>query len=390
MATGAHPAVTGEAPAPEVDRLLLVPVLLLAAIGVVMVASASLPIADARGVAPFHYLARHLGYLMFGAALAWIAARQELSSLERLGPPALLAGFAILPLVFVPGLGHEVNGAARWIRVGPLQLQAVEPVKLLLIVFLAAYLARQQQALQTRFLPNLVPLIVAASMAGLLLLQPDFGSAVLIVAITGGMLWLGGARARFLLAPGLLALPVLGWAALSEGYRLRRLTAFLDPWADPFRDGFQLTQALIAVGRGEWLGVGLGASVQKLYYLPEAHNDFMVAVFAEEFGLLGLSLLIGLFALLVGRAFLLGMRLHAAGRAFAAHLMFGIALWIGLQALVSIGVNLGVLPTKGLTLPLISAGGSSLVVTLAAIGLLLAGGREARGLAAAAAGEGRR
>lgn len=383
-------AITRAVPTPGVDRLLLVPVLLLTAIGVVMVASASLPIADARGVGPFHFLARHVGFLLLGGALAWIAARQELSSLERLGPPALLSAFAILPLVFVPGLGHEVNGAARWIRLGPLQLQVVEPVKLLLIVFLAAYLAGQQQALQVRFLPSLVPLAVSALIAGLLLLQPDFGSAVLIVAIAGGMLWLAGARARFLLTPGLLALPVLAWAALSEGYRIRRLTSFLDPWADPFRDGFQLTQALIAVGRGEWLGVGLGGSVQKLYYLPEAHNDFMVAVFAEEFGLLGLTVLIGLFALLVGRAFLLGMRLCVAGRLFAAHVMFGVALWIALQTLVSIGVNLGVLPTKGLTLPLISAGGSSLVVTLAAVGLLLAGSREALAVARADGEEGRR
>lgn len=383
MAAVSVEIVADPAPAPEVDRLLLVPVLLLAAIGVVMVASASLPIADARGVGSFHFLLRHLGYLALGAALAAIAARHSLSALERFGSPALLAAFAMLPLVFVPGLGHEVNGAARWIRIGPLQMQVVEPVKLLLIVFLAAYLARHQQALQTRFLAALLPLLVASILSAMLLLQPDFGSAVLIAAIAGGMLWLGGARVRFLIAPALLALPVLAWAALSEGYRLRRLTSFLDPWSDPFRDGFQLTQALIAVGRGEWLGVGLGASVQKLYYLPEAHNDFMVAVFAEEFGLLGLAVLVGLFSLLVGRSFLLAMRLHAAGRSFAAHLMFGIALWIGLQALVSIGVNLGVLPTKGLTLPLISSGGSSLVVTLVAVGLLLAGSREA---AAATAG----
>ncbi|GIX32898.1 MAG: putative lipid II flippase FtsW [Lysobacterales bacterium] len=383
MAAVSVEVVADPGPAPEVDRLLLVPVLLLAAIGVVMVASASLPIAEARGVGSFHFLVRHLGYLALGAALAAIAVRHSLSSLERFGSPALLAAFAMLPLVFVPGLGHEVNGAARWIRIGPLQMQVVEPVKLLLIVFLAAYLARHQQALQTRFLAALLPLLVASILAAMLLLQPDFGSAVLIAAIAGGMLWLGGARVRFLIAPALLALPVLAWAALSEGYRLRRLTSFLDPWSDPFRDGFQLTQALIAVGRGEWLGVGLGASVQKLYYLPEAHNDFMVAVFAEEFGLLGLAVLIGLFSLLVGRSFVLAMRLHAAGRGFAAHLMFGIALWIGLQALVSIGVNLGVLPTKGLTLPLISSGGSSLVVTLIAVGLLLAGSREA---AAAAAG----
>lgn len=376
MVMNPQPAVQRTSLPPGVDLLLLVPTLLLAAIGVVMVASASLPIADARGVGSFHFLVRHLGFLALGGALAWIAARQDLAQLERRGPLALIVALAILALVFVPGLGHEVNGSARWIRIGPLQLQVVEPAKLLLILFLAAYLARRRQALQTRFLPNLLPLAVSGVFAGLLLLQPDFGSAVLILALTIGMLWLGGARTRFLLAPVLLAVPVLAWAALSEGYRLRRLASFLDPWADPFRDGFQLTQALIAVGRGEWLGVGLGGSVQKLYYLPEAHNDFILAVFAEEFGLLGLSLLVTLFAVLVGRAFQLGMQLHEAGRLFAAHTMFGIALLIALQALVSIGVNLGVLPTKGLTLPLISAGGSSLVVTLIALGLLFAGSRE--------------
>lgn len=376
MVMNPQPAVQRTSLPPGVDLLLLVPTLLLAAIGVVMVASASLPIADARGVGSFHFLVRHLGFLALGGALAWIAARQDLAQLERRGPLALIVALAILALVFVPGLGHEVNGSARWIRIGPLQLQVVEPAKLLLILFLAAYLARRRQALQTRFLPNLLPLAVSGVFAGLLLLQPDFGSAVLILALTIGMLWLGGARTRFLLAPVLLAVPVLAWAALSEGYRLRRLASFLDPWADPFRDGFQLTQALIAVGRGEWLGVGLGGSVQKLYYLPEAHNDFILAVFAEEFGLLGLSLLVTLFAVLVGRAFQLGMQLHEAGRLFAAHTMFGIALLIALQALVSIGVNLGVLPTKGLTLPLISAGGSSLVVTLTALGLLFAGSRE--------------
>lgn len=200
MVMNPRPAVQHTSLHPGVDLLLLVPTLLLAAIGVVMVASASLPIADARGVGSFHFLARHLGFLALGGALAWIAARQDLAKLERRGPLALIVALAILALVFVPGLGHEVNGSARWIRIGPLQLQVVEPAKLLLILFLAAYLARRKQALQTRFLPNLLPLAVSGVFAGLLLLQPDFGSAVLILALTIGMLWLGGARTRFLLA----------------------------------------------------------------------------------------------------------------------------------------------------------------------------------------------
>jgi cell division protein FtsW len=194
---------------------------------------------------------------------------------------------------------------------------------------------------------------------------------VLIVAITGGMVWLGGVRVRNLLAPAMFAVPVLGWAAMSESYRVKRLTSFLDPWQDPFNDGFQLTQALIAIGRGEWFGVGLGGSIQKLFYLPEAHTDFIFAVISEELGFVGILAVLALFTVLVGRAFVLGLRAVELGRHFAGYCAFGVALWIGLQALVSIGVNLGVLPTKGLTLPLISSGGSSVLMTCAAVGLLL-------------------
>jgi cell division protein FtsW len=217
----------------------------------------------------------------------------------------------------------------------------------------------------------LKPVGVAGLLVLILLVQPDFGSAVLIAAITGGMVWLGGVRVRNLLAPALLLVPVFGYAALSESYRVRRLTSFLDPWADPFNDGFQLTQALIAIGRGEWLGVGLGASIQKLFYLPEAHTDFIFAVMAEELGFAGICVVIALYVLLVGRAFLLGLRAVELRRHFAGYCAFGVALWISLQTLVSIGVNLGLLPTKGLTLPLISSGGSSVLMTCAAVGLLL-------------------
>jgi cell division protein FtsW len=343
----------------------------LAATGVVMVASSSIAIADGHGVTPFHYLARHLLFLAMGTVGALVLMRVELRLLERQAFVLLLACFALLTVVFVPGIGHAVNGSTRWVRLGVSNFQVVEAVKLFLILYMASYLVRHQAHLQTRFIGMLKPVLLTGALVGLLLLQPDFGSAILLLGIVVGMIWLGGARLRDLAAPALLLSPMLAWAALSESYRLRRLTSFLDPWSDPYRDGFQLTQALIAIGRGEWLGVGLGSSVQKLFYLPEAHTDFILAVLAEEFGLFGVLAVLVLFAVLTGRAFQLGLRAHVVGRPYAGHCAFGIALWLSLQALVSIGVNLGVLPTKGLTLPLISSGGSSVLMTCLAVGLLL-------------------
>ncbi|HEY0178930.1 MAG TPA: putative peptidoglycan glycosyltransferase FtsW, partial [Dokdonella sp.] len=224
---------------------------------------------------------------------------------------------------------------------------------------------------QSSLLGVIKPLGIATLLVVMLLAQPDFGSATLLMAVALGMVWLGGARPSNLAMLAALATPALAWAAFSQDYRVKRLTSFLDPWADPFKDGFQLTQALIAIGRGEWLGVGLGASVQKLFYLPEAHTDFILAVIAEELGLAGIVLVLALFGWLVGRGFAIGLRALERGQRFAGYCAFGIALMIALQALVSIGVNLGVLPTKGLTLPLISSGGSSVMMTCAMIGLLV-------------------
>jgi cell division protein FtsW len=353
------------------DRLILTAAVALAAIGVVMVASSSIAIAEGLDVGPFHFLMRHTMFLTAGAVLALMLARIELKYVEKSSQLLLLLCFVLLLAVFIPGLGKSVNGAQRWLNLGLSSFQAVEAVKLMLIIWLASYLVRYREQVQSRWLGMLKPLFVAGLLVLILLVQPDFGSAVLIAAITGGMVWLGGVRVRNLLAPALLLVPVFGYAALSESYRVRRLTSFLDPWADPFNDGFQLTQALIAIGRGEWLGVGLGASIQKLFYLPEAHTDFIFAVMAEELGFAGICVVIALYVLLVGRAFLLGLRAVELRRHFAGYCAFGVALWISLQTLVSIGVNLGLLPTKGLTLPLISSGGSSVLMTCAAVGLLL-------------------
>lgn len=353
------------------DPVLIVVAIALASLGVVMVASSSIAVADGQHVGPFHYLFRHLVFLGLGIGLCAAMMTIELEWFERNAFSLLLFAVILLLLVFAPGVGMRINGARRWIRLGVVGFQSVEAVKLLFVFYLASYLVRQHNAVRTRFFGVIKPVGVAVVLVALLLAQPDFGSAALIIAVCVGMLWLGGARMRNLLYLAIPAMPAIAWAALTSDYRVKRLTSFLNPWADPFNDGFQLTQALIAVGRGEWFGVGLGASVQKLFYLPEAHTDFILAVIAEELGFAGILLVIGLFAILVGRALSLGLRAVDRGQRYAGYCAFGIGLMLGLQALVSIGVNLGVLPTKGLTLPLISSGGSSVLMTCAAIGVLL-------------------
>ncbi len=345
--------------------------LLLAAFGLVMVASSSIAVAEGMSVGPFHFVVRHVVFLALGVVLAAVLMSVPLEHWQQRARLLLFAAFLLLLLVFVPGIGRKVNGATRWINLGVSGFQVVEAVKLLLIAYLASYLVRFRHQVRTELSGLLKPLGITALMVGLLLLQPDFGSAVLLIVIATGMVWLGGARLRHLMLPCALGVPALVYLATTESYRLRRLTSFLDPWQDPFNDGFQLTQALIAIGRGAWTGVGLGASVQKLFYLPEAHTDFILAVIAEELGLLGVVLVLVLFAFLCGRLFVLGLRAIDRGLAFGGYCLFGIALWLGSQSLVSIGVNLGVLPTKGLTLPLISSGGSSLMMTVAALGLAL-------------------
>ena len=359
-------AITG-----RYDPVLLLVTLALAGLGVVMVASSSIAIAESLDVGPFHFLTRHLVFLAVGGGLAWALMRMELKIVEKYSHLLLAMCFVLLLVVFLPGIGRTVNGAQRWINVGIAAFQAVEAVKLMFIVWLASYMVRYRDEIAQQWMALIKPLGVAGAIVVLLLLQPDFGSAALLLAITGGMVWLGGARIRNLLIPALVALPLLAMVAIAEPYRVRRLTSFRDPWADPFNDGFQLTQALIAIGRGEWFGVGLGASVQKLFYLPEAHTDFIFSVTAEELGFAGSFAIIALFALFTWRAFNIGLRAVEMRRNFAGFCAFGVGLWVSLQAFVSIGVNLGLLPTKGLTLPLISSGGSSVMMTCVAIGLLL-------------------
>jgi cell division protein FtsW len=353
------------------DPWLLGATIALACLGVIMVASSSIAIADNDGVGPFYYLTRHLVFLGAGGVLAVWLMRTELKSVEQNNQWLLLLCFVLLLLVFVPGIGKGVNGARRWINLGVSNFQAVEAVKLMYVVWLASYLVRFRDEVNATWVAMLKPIGVATVLVVLLIMQPDFGSLSLILAITAGMLVLGGVHMPRMFGPVLIGLPLLAAIAIAEPYRVRRFTSFLDPWADQLGSGYQLTNALMAVGRGEWFGVGLGGSVQKLAYLPEAHTDFILAVIAEELGFVGVCLVIGLYVLLVGRAFWIGLRCVEMRRHFAGYCAFGIALWISLQSFVSIGVNLGLLPTKGLTLPLISSGGSSVLMTCAALGLLL-------------------
>jgi len=352
------------------DSWVLIPALLLLSIGIVMVGSASIAIAESQGVSSNYYLLRHLIYVFLGVLLAMMFRVVPIAFLERVSRPMLLLSALALLAVLMPGIGHTVNGSTRWIRLGFVNFQVVEAVKLMVIIYLAGYLARKAGLVQTRFFDTLKPLIFAGFLSVFLLLQPDMGSAAVITAIVAGMVWLAGAAWRHIFILGLLVLPAFGFAAM-EPYRLRRIVSFMDPWADPFASGFQLTQALIAVGRGELFGVGLGASIQKLYYLPEAHTDFIFAVLAEEFGLVGVIVVLALFLLLVTRIMVIGVMAHRLDRPFSGFLAYGVGIWIGLQAMISVGVNLGVLPTKGLTLPLISSGGSSMLMTLLALGLIL-------------------
>ena len=353
------------------DPWLLGVSIALACLGVVMVASSSIAIGENHDVGPFYFLVRHVAFLGIGLALAAAVMRVELKTVEQHNQLFLLMCFALLLLVFVPGLGVNVNGARRWLNLVVIRFQAVEAVKLMYIVWLASYLVRFRDEVNATWGAMLKPIGMAILLVVLLVLQPDFGSLSLILAITAGMLVLGGVHMPRMFGPVLVGLPLLAVVAIAEPYRMARITSFWNPWADPFGTGYQLTNALMAVGRGEWFGVGLGGSVQKLAYLPEAHTDFIMAVIAEELGFAGVCLVVGLYALLAGRAFWIGLKCVEMRRHFAGYCAFGIGLWMALQSFVSIGVNLGLLPTKGLTLPLISSGGSSVLMTCAALGLLL-------------------
>lgn len=345
--------------------------LFLLGLGLVMVASASVTVADRHFADPLHYFWRQSIAAVLGLTISFVVIQTPLVIWQHLSVPLLMLGVFLLVLVLIPGVGREVNGSMRWLSIGPLNIQSSEPIKLCVIAYLAGYLVRHRDKVMGSFAGFIRPVGVVTLVAGLLLLEPDYGSTVVLFGTALGMLFMGGVPlSRFLIWMFTATAALVSLAILSP-YRMQRLTSFIDPWQDPFNSGFQLTQALIAFGRGDWFGVGLGNSVQKLFYLPEAHTDFVFAVFAEEFGLVGSALLILAFLFLVWRAFIIAKLAEQSGKDFAAYVAYGIGTLIGLQAFINIGVNMGVLPTKGLTLPLISYGGNSLVVSCILIALLV-------------------
>ena len=353
------------------DPYLLAALISIVTLGLIMVTSSSISMAHKTTSQPFYYAIHQAAFIFLGIVASVILWGIPLRTLQKLSMFALFGVMGLLVLVFVPGLGKTVNGSTRWLNLGVTAVQVSEIAKLGMILFLAHYIAKYGASLQKNVIRFLVPLVILAMLGGLLLLEPDFGATVVMTGVTLGLLFLGGVRLTWFAILVAGAVGALGFLAISAPYRLLRLTSFLNPWADQFDTGYQLTQALIAFGRGEWFGVGLGSSVQKLFYLPEAHTDFIFAVLAEELGLVGALSVIVLYALFVFRGFKVGMAAVNRQDIFGGFVSYGVVLWIGIQAVISIGVNTGVLPTKGLTLPFISYGGSSLVVMCVAVSLLL-------------------
>lgn len=355
----------------NIDMTLLSVIVLLLSIGLVMVASSSVSIAEKQMGNPFFYLQRQIIFVIVGCLAATIMINIPIKVWEKMGVALVVTSYALLVLVLIPGIGKTVNGSSRWIPIGLINLQASEAVKLLMIIYMGGYLVRRGENVRESFRGFCVPMGLLAVAGILLLLEPDFGATVVIATTCMGMLFLAGARLwQFAMLSG-LAMTAMSILAITSPYRMARLTAFLNPWADPFDSGFQLTQSLIAIGSGDWFGAGLGNSVQKLFYLPEAHTDFLFAVYAEEMGLVGVALLIALYAFAVLRSMRIGAVSEAAGRTTGGYLAYGIGIWFGMQAFVNMGVNMGMLPTKGLTLPLMSYGGSSLIIMCTALGILL-------------------
>ena len=348
-------------------------------IGLIMVTSASMSIAARDLGNPFFYLERQFIYGFAGVLFAWAVTRVPAELWDKYSLMLMLLGLLLLLLVLMPGIGATVNGARRWLKLGPVNFQVSELAKVLVLTWVCSYSVRKRAELVDTLTGLAKPVGLLTVAAVMLLLEPDFGATTVLFATGFAVLFVAGARLRYVLIFTTLAGSALGVLALTSAYRLRRLTGFLHPWEDPFNSGFQLTQSLIAIGRGSWFGVGLGASVQKLFYLPEAHTDFVFAVLAEELGLVGVIGVSGLFLALVWRSFRISRMAAQGGLMFHSYLALAFGVWIGLQAIVNIGVNMGVLPTKGLTLPLISYGRSSLLVTLAWIGVLLRIYHEVKG-----------
>lgn len=351
----------------QIDAIFVASVVAILALGMVMVSSASISISENIHGHPYFFMVRQALYLLIGLISGWVLLSLPTSQLHKWGILMMGLSLILLILVLMPGIGKSVNGSRRWINLVVFNLQASEVAKVCMVVYVSGYLVRRADRVREGWVGFVLPLCLCSIFLLFLLFEPDFGASVVLLGTVMVLLFLGGAPLYQFLLLMIGAVLMLGVVAISESYRLKRLMNFIDPWADPFNEGYQLSQALIAYGRGEWFGLGLGNSVQKLSYLPEAHTDFVFSIWVEETGMFGGLLLICLFALMVARAFKIGRHAMTLSRPFAAYMCFGFSILILAQVIINIGVNTGFLPTKGLTLPLISYGGSSLIITLSSL-----------------------
>ena len=355
----------------DLDPVLTIAFISLLTIGVIMVASSSISVADRNFSNPFYYLQRQLVFVAIGMFAALSVFKIRLVQWEKSGMALLLFALFLLVLVLVPGIGKTVNGSTRWLPLGVFNLQVSELVKLFLVIYVAGYLVRHGDAVRSSLWGFLKPMLMVGLAGLLLLIEPDFGATVVIMGTVLGLTFLAGARCIQFISFVMIFASAAMMLVVTSPYRMQRLTSFANPWADPFDSGFQLTQSLIAIGTGGWFGTGLGGSVQKLFYLPESHTDFLFAVLSEELGFVGVSIVVLLYAALFFRSLKIASQAERAGNYFAAYMAYGIGIWLSMQAVINMGVNVGLLPTKGLTLPLMSYGGSSLIVCCIAIGLLM-------------------
>ena len=365
----------------DFDPVLTMVFILLLCIGIVMVASSSISVADRNFSNPFYYLQRQLLFVVIGIFAALSVFKVRLAQWEKSGLSLLIFALFLLVLVLVPGIGKTVNGSTRWLPLGIFNLQVSELVKLFLVVYVAGYLVRHGDAVRRSLWGFLKPMMTVGFAGLLLLMEPDFGATVVIMGTVLAMTFLAGARFSQFISFVFIFVCAALMLVVTSPYRMQRLTSFANPWADPFDSGFQLTQSLIAIGTGGWFGTGLGGSVQKLFYLPESHTDFLFAVLSEELGFVGVSLVVLLYTTLFFRSLKIASQAEAVGNYFAAYMAYGIGIWLSMQAIINMGVNVGLLPTKGITLPLISYGGSSLIVSCMAVGLLMRIYYETNGLA---------
>lgn len=353
------------------DFILLLSTFTLLAIGLVMISSASMDYASQRYDDPFYHTRRHAIYLIIALIAGFVASKVSVELWQRSDKYLLLLSFIILTLIIIPGVGVTANNATRWLAIGPLTLQGSEVAKLGVIVYLGSYLVRQNDLVRSKWSGFLNPMAIMMAMVVLLIKEPDFGAVVVLMSAALGMLFLGGVRLwQFIITlVGVGGLCVV--LVMSSQYRMQRLYSYLDPWSDQFGDGYQLTQALIAFGRGEWFGLGLGDSIQKLFYLPEAHTDFIFAILAEELGFIGCLLVLSIYVVLIGRILFIARKAESMSQSFSAYVAYGVSIVFSAQLFINVGVNIGLLPTKGLTLPFLSYGGSSLLVSCVLIGLVL-------------------